>query len=193
MRVSHHRTHHISNLWLCLILLQRTLVLVSSKIIISQPAASTTWSPGESYDIIISSDSQDPAVQTWQVDLVIIGGECDGICLHDGVVKEISQGHSLQSPLRFKVPTNLVQYGKGFQVQLSNAGSAPVYHSETFTIEKADKGPAGTATATTTATASGAAEGAQATTTAHNENAASYVLPAALVTAFSCLFAFMLI
>lgn len=74
-------------------------------------------------------------------------------------------------------------------MQFSNGGSAPVYHSETFTIEKANKGPAGTATAT----ASVAAEGAQATTTAHNENAASYVLPAALVTAFSCLFAFMLI
>lgn len=72
-------------------------------------------------------------------------------------------------------------------MQFSNGGSAPVYHSETFTIEKANKGPAGTATASV------AAEGAQATTTAHNENAASYVLPAALVTAFSCIFAFMLI
>ncbi|KAF8934616.1 hypothetical protein BGZ47_010284 [Haplosporangium gracile] len=191
MRSPYHWTHHISSLWLCLILLQHTLVLVSSTITISQPAATTTWSPGESYDIIISSDSQDSAVQTWQVDLVVIGGECDGICLHDGVVKEIFQGHSLQSPLRFKVPANLVQHGKGFQVQLSNAGLTPVYHSETFTIEKANKGPAGTAPAT--ATASVAAEGAQATTTAHNENAASYVLPAALVTAFSCLFAFMLI
>ncbi|KAF9287979.1 hypothetical protein BKA57DRAFT_470192 [Linnemannia elongata] len=193
MLSSYRRTYHISSLCLCLLLLQHTLVLVSSTITFSQPAASTTWSPGESYDIVISSDSQDTAVQTWQVDLVVIGGECDGICLHDGVVKEISQGYNLQSSLRFKVPTDLVQHGKAFQVQFSNGGSAPVYHSETFTIEKANKGPAGTATATATATASVAAEGAQATTTAHNENAASYVLPAALVTAFSCLFAFMLI
>jgi hypothetical protein len=78
-------------------------------------------------------------------------------------------------------------------VQFSNAGSAPVYHSETFTIEKANNRPDNAATGSATATASAAAEGAQATTTAHNENAASYVLPAALVTAFSCLFAFMLI
>ncbi|KAG0289899.1 hypothetical protein BGZ96_006616 [Linnemannia gamsii] len=194
MLSSQHQIHRISCLWLCLlILLLQHGLLVSSTITFSQPAASTTWSPGESYDIVITSDSKDADVQTWQVDLVIIGGECDGICLHDGVVKEISQGHSLQSALRFKVPTDLVQHGKAFQVQFSNAGSAPVYHSETFTIEKANKGPENTATVTATATASTAAEGAQTTTTGHNENAASYVLPAALVTAFSCFFAFMLI
>ncbi|KAG0305600.1 hypothetical protein BGZ97_001055 [Linnemannia gamsii] len=193
MLSSQRQIHHINCLWLCLLLLLQHIFLVSSTITISQPAASTTWTPGESYDIVISSDSQDAAIQTWQVDLVIIGGECEGICLHDGVVKEISQGHSLQSALRFKVPTDLVQHGKAFQVQFSNAGSAPVYHSETFTIEKANNRPDNAATGSATATASAAAEGAQATTTAHNENAASYVLPAALVTAFSCLFAFMLI
>lgn len=118
MLSSYHRTHRTSSLCLCLLLLQHTLVLVSSTITISQPAASTTWFPGESYDIVVSSDSQDTAVQTWQVDLVVIGGECDGICLHDGVVKEISQGYSLQSTLRFKVPTDLVQHGKVFTKSL---------------------------------------------------------------------------
>ncbi|KAK3841248.1 MAG: hypothetical protein J3R72DRAFT_445728 [Linnemannia gamsii] len=173
-------------LLLLLLLLQHTL-FVSCTVTFSQPDAGTVWTPGESYDILITSDAKD-AVQSWQVDLVVIGAECDGICLHDGVVKEISQGHNLKSTLRFKVPTDLVQHGKGFQVQLSNAGSLPVYHSETFTIGKAGKGPANTG-----ATATGSAAEAQSTTTGHNENAASYVLPAALVTAFSCLFAFMLI
>ncbi|KAF9115251.1 Alpha subunit of the F1 sector of mitochondrial F1F0 ATP synthase, partial [Mortierella sp. 14UC] len=137
----------------------------------------TVWIPGESYDILITSDAKD-AVQSWQVDLVVLGAECDGICLHDGVVKEISQSHSLQSTLRFKVPTDLAQHGKGFQVQFSNSGSTPVYHSETFTIDKAGKEPASAGT-----TATGSSAEAQSTTTACNENAASYVLPAALVTA----------
>jgi hypothetical protein len=93
-----------------LFILQHTL-LVSSTITFTQPNASTIWVPGESYDILIASDSKD-AIQSWNVDLIVLGAKCDGICLHDGVVKEISQGYSLQCTLRFKVPTDLVQYGK---------------------------------------------------------------------------------
>ncbi|KAF9906983.1 Alpha subunit of the F1 sector of mitochondrial F1F0 ATP synthase, partial [Linnemannia zychae] len=159
-------------LLLLLLLLQHTL-LVSSTITFSQPDAGTVWTPGESYDILITSDTKD-SIQSWQVDLVVLGAECDAICLHDGIVKEISRGHNLQSMLRFKVPTDLVQHGKGFQVQLSNDGSTPVYHSETFTISKASKAQVSTGT-----TATGSAAEAQSTTTAHNENAASSLSRAA--------------
>ncbi|KAF9921977.1 hypothetical protein BGZ65_009934, partial [Modicella reniformis] len=115
-------------------------ILVASKTVISQPSANTIWTPGQTYTIKAQDDHRDKPVQGWQVDLMVLGAECDGICLHDGVVVEISKDYSTECTLQFKVPTDLVQYGKGFHVQFSSAGSPPIYRSETFTIKKSGKG-----------------------------------------------------
>ncbi|KAF9357451.1 hypothetical protein BGX26_003687 [Mortierella sp. AD094] len=112
-------------------------ILVTSTIVLSYPNADTTWIPGKTYNIKFRDDRMDKAVKNWQVDLMVLGAECDGICLHDGVVASISKRYNTKSALYFKVPTNLLQHGKGFQIQFSNAGSAPVYQSEIFSIGKA--------------------------------------------------------
>jgi len=86
-------------------------ILVPGKIVVSRPSAETVWTPGETYTINVQDDHEDKAVQRWQVDLMVLGAECDGICLHDGVVAEISKGYSTQSVLQFRVPEDLVQHG----------------------------------------------------------------------------------
>ncbi|KAF9106760.1 hypothetical protein BGX27_009032 [Mortierella sp. AM989] len=161
-------------------------IFAASTIVFSYPRADTTWIPGETYDIKLGDDHKDMTVRTWQVDLMVLGAECDGICLHDGVVAEISKDYNTQTVLQFKVPTNLVQHGKGFQVQFSNAGSAPIYHSEIFSIEKA-------ATRQPDKERNLSSED----DTRTSENSAPFVLPAVLVTTlvlgFSCVFAFLMI
>ncbi|KAF9192451.1 hypothetical protein BGZ51_005463 [Haplosporangium sp. Z 767] len=157
-------------------------MLVSSTIVVSQPNTSTVWTPGETYDISARDDGNDN-VQGWQVDLVVMGAQCDDICIPDGIVSPVTMDYNTQSSLRFKVPTDLAHYGKGFIVQFSNAGSLPIYHSEKFTIERSSKGQG-------PPKADGSAEGA-----AHGaDSSAPYVLPAALGTTFvSCIFAFFMI
>ncbi|KAI8352616.1 hypothetical protein B0O80DRAFT_78792 [Mortierella sp. GBAus27b] len=155
-------------------------MLAAGKIIVSGPDAHTVWTPGETYRINVQDDYGDKAVQRWQVDLMVLGGECDGICLHDGVVAEISKGHSTQSVLQFQVPVDLVQHGK-----FSNAGSAPIYISETFTIERASKaGKERSRLRQRDMVETGARK---------SENAAPYVLPTGMVLGLSGIFAVLMI
>ncbi|KAG0252443.1 Alpha subunit of the F1 sector of mitochondrial F1F0 ATP synthase, partial [Mortierella polycephala] len=132
-------SHAFNTIALLACILLNCSVLVSSTVVVSQPNISTVWTPGETYDISVRDDGNDN-VQGWQVDLVVMGAQCDDICIPDGIVAPVIMNYNAQSSLRFKVPTDLAHYGKGFLVQFSNAGSLPIYHSETFTIERSSKG-----------------------------------------------------
>ncbi|KAI8599997.1 hypothetical protein EDD21DRAFT_145438 [Dissophora ornata] len=178
------------------------LILVSSTIIISQPHEDSTWRPGNTYAIKVQDDYTDKAVQCWQVDLIVLGAECEGICVHDGVVAEISKCYNTQSILQFKVPTDLVHHGKGFQVQFSSAGSPPIYNSQIFTITNA---PRKRSYEAPEVAFEGFEEDQQLQRrdvspeieARKSENAAPFVLPTVLATTmvlgFSCVFAFFMI
>ncbi|KAF9913702.1 hypothetical protein BX616_009718 [Lobosporangium transversale] len=118
-------------------LLLQCSVFVSSALEITNPNADTVWFPGTTYDIVVQDDHTDVSVESWQVDLLVLG-VCDGICLHDGVVARIAKEYETTSSLKFTVPTDLTQHGKGFVVQFSNAGWIPIYQSGIFTIEKTE-------------------------------------------------------
>ncbi|KAF9585544.1 hypothetical protein BGW38_001882 [Lunasporangiospora selenospora] len=144
--------------------------LVSATITVTNPKASTKWSPGKTYNIEVTDDHQD-GVNSWQVSLTVIGAECDGeICLTDGIVAEIAKDYNTGSKLTFKVPEGMVQHGKGFHIQFSNGGASPVYESEAFTIEKCKKDKR-------------QLQKREDPVVGKNSNAAPFVLPAGFVTA----------
>lgn len=98
-----------------LLALLASLAFVTGVVVISEPNDSTTWIPGQPYNIHIVDDQKD-GVQRWQVDLVVMGASCDPnrICLQDGIVASISQAFDAHttSQLTFTAPSNLAQHGK---------------------------------------------------------------------------------
>ncbi|KAF9997972.1 hypothetical protein BGZ80_007529 [Entomortierella chlamydospora] len=167
-------------------------ILVAGTIVLSYPRSDTTWIPGETYNIKFDDDRMDKDVKNWQVDLMVLGAECDDIRLHDGVVASISKSYNTQSALYFKVPTNLLQHGKGFLIQFSNAGSVPIYQSGIFSIGKATAKRLDTAQEELLKR--DISSEANAPT---SENSAPFVLPTVLATAlvlgFSFIFAFFML
>ncbi|CAO3572535.1 unnamed protein product [Mortierella alpina] len=191
-----------------LLVLLASLAFVTSVVVISEPNESTTWIPGQPYNIRIADDQKD-SVQRWQVDLVVMGASCDPdhICLQDGIVASISDAFDAHatSQLTFTAPSNLAQHGKGFQVQVSNAGAPPIYHSASFTINPASTGDgagsgSGLGSGSGTGSGSGGDGGQQPPVEApmHQKgHAAPFVPPTVLVTTLvlgsSFMFAFLLL
>ncbi|KAI7826943.1 hypothetical protein BC939DRAFT_446278 [Gamsiella multidivaricata] len=103
--------HSPQNFTLLAFLLLQYSLLVSG-IIVSQPSASSVWAPGKTYSIKVLDEHRGKTVKGWQVDLMVLGGECDGICLHDGIAAEIAKGYNTRSSLQFTVPADLIQHGK---------------------------------------------------------------------------------
>ncbi|KAF9977766.1 hypothetical protein BGZ73_004990 [Actinomortierella ambigua] len=101
-----------------------------------QPSATTDWIYGRRYKIAISDAPKDAMLRNWQVDLMVLGAQCnEGICIQDGPVARIANNYKLSRPLEWTVPTTLAHHGKGFFVQFSNKGQEPFIQSEIFTIE----------------------------------------------------------
>ncbi|KAF9384613.1 Alpha subunit of the F1 sector of mitochondrial F1F0 ATP synthase, partial [Podila verticillata] len=119
-----------------LITLLACLILVSGAITFTTPNDTSVWTKGNTYDIVVNSDSKD-RVTAWQVNLMLIGGKCSvgDICLTDGIVANIAQGYSSLNKLTFTIPKDLAQHGKAFFIQFSNNGEQPSYESNVFTIE----------------------------------------------------------
>ncbi|KAG9327252.1 hypothetical protein KVV02_002705, partial [Mortierella alpina] len=184
-----------------LLVLIASLAFATSVVVISEPNDSTTWIPGQPYNIRINDDQKD-GVQRWQVDLVVMGASCDPghMCLQDGIVASISESFDAHttSQLTFTAPSNLAQHGKGFQVQVSNAGTLPVYHSATFTINPASKGDgAGSGSGSGSGSGGDGSQQPPEETAMHKQgNAAPFVPPTVLVTTLvlgsSFLFTFLL-
>ncbi|KAF9209780.1 hypothetical protein BGZ49_000967 [Haplosporangium sp. Z 27] len=168
-------------------------LLVTSTIVISYPRANTKFVPDKTYHIKLFDDHLDKDVKDWKVDLIVIGAECDGICLHNGIVAEISKSYNTKSALHFKVPINLLQHGKVFQIQFSNAGSTPIYQSEIFTIKKTSFKRSNDASEVSLKKRDISID----TEIRTSENSAPFVLPTVLATTlvlgFSCVFAYFMI
>ncbi|KAI9239470.1 MAG: hypothetical protein BYD32DRAFT_434785 [Podila humilis] len=164
-----------------LITLLACLTLVSGAITFTTPNDTSVWTKGNTYDIVVNSDSKD-RVTAWQVNLMLIGGKCSvgDICLTDGIVANIAQGYSSLNKLTFTIPKDLAQHGKAFFIQFSNNGEQPSYESNVFTIEDGS-----------------AASGQDQFEKRDAASSAPFILPPVLVSTFvlgvSCVFAFLMI
>src|SRR5690606_2416628 len=81
---------------------------------ISQPNASTVWIQGSTYQITWIEDRSLPAAppEGYTVNLLVLGAECEEVCIPDGVVANIANNvQGTDSPINFTVPT-LGHFGK---------------------------------------------------------------------------------
>ncbi|KAG0235545.1 hypothetical protein BGW42_005158 [Actinomortierella wolfii] len=117
------------------LLIQLCLAALAFKV--DQPNKDSVWIYGRRYKIALSGVTKDLARTRWQVDLLVMGAECnEGLCIKDGPVARIADNFKLSKKyLEWEVPSNLAHRGKGFIVQFSNKGNEPLVQSEIFTID----------------------------------------------------------